>query len=168
MGMRLPRRLVPGATYHVIARINRHEFLLSAPPIKELLLQVLESAKQRFTFELSNLCIMDNHIHLMVRPTHGSSLSRIMQWILSVFALRYNRLFGLQGHVWYDRFKSIVIGSLRQFIATFHYILDNPVQAGLATTRREYRYGPLGIIRYGPKGLIDTSSALVSALLSDA
>lgn len=164
--MRQPRRLVPGATYHVIARINRREFLLAAPAIKQILIGVMARAKGRFSFELISVCIMDNHIHLMIRPGDSSSLSRIMQWILSVFALRYNRSLGIQGHVWYDRFKSVVIGGLRQFIATFNYIYENPVRAGIVTFREQYRYGPWGLIRHGPPGLIDISSALVRALLS--
>lgn len=165
--MRPRRRLVPGATYHVIARINRREFILSAPSIKELLLGVILRAKKRFSFELTTLCIMDNHVHFMIRPGNDSSLSQIMQWILSVFALRYNRLFSIKGHVWYDRFKSVVVTSLRQYIATFEYICDNPVRAGLASLRKQYRYGPWGLIRYGPTGLIDEPSPLVRALLSE-
>mgnify|MGYP006284928291 FL=1 len=166
MSMRHTRRLVPGATYHVIARTNRREFLLSAPSIKDMFLGIIARAKERFTFELVSLCVMDNHIHLMLRPTHDASLSRIMQWMLSVFALRYNRLFGLHGHVWYDRFKSVVIGSLRQFVTTFNYVLDNPARAGLVSDGREYRYGPVGIIRYGPEGIIEEPSPLVRLLLA--
>ncbi len=52
---------------------------------------------------------MGNHFHLIIRPQKNENLSRIMQWILSVFALKFNRLFTYSGHVWYDRFTSKII-----------------------------------------------------------
>ncbi len=54
-----------------------------------------------------------------------------MQWILSVFAKCYNKRFKLFGHVWYDRFKSFILHSLRNFLETFVYIMENPVKAGI-------------------------------------
>lgn len=162
--MRIPRRIVPGASYHVIARINRKEFVLASPVIKEMLIRVLGKAKERFDFELINLCIMDNHVHMMIRPGPGASLSTVMQWILSVFALRYNRYRGISGHVWYDRFKSVVVGGLRQFLATFRYIQDNPFRAGLVGIGERYRYGLPELIRCGPPGLMDVPPPLLRSL----
>ncbi|MCK4516404.1 MAG: transposase, partial [Spirochaetaceae bacterium] len=86
--MRKPRRLVDSARYHVIARANRREFILESDRIKDMFLSVITQAKRRFRFSIDTVCIMDNHIHLLLRPRNGESLSRIMQWILSVFAIR--------------------------------------------------------------------------------
>jgi hypothetical protein len=63
-----------------------------------------------------------------------------MQWILSVFAIHYNKRANIKGHVWYDRFKSIIINSLQQFISTFKYITNNPIKAGLCSSASEYKY----------------------------
>jgi len=145
--MRKPRRLVDGARYHVVARANRREFILESDRIKDMLLSVIAQARRRFKFSIDTVCIMDNHIHLLLRPNDGESLSRIMQWILSVFAIRFNRFFGLIGHVWYDRFKSVVIGGLRQFARAYSYITENPVVARLVAQAEEYRYGGAGVRR---------------------
>ena len=162
--MRTPRRIVPGATYHVIARINRKEFALASPVVKEMLIRVFRRAKERFQFELVNLCIMDNHVHMMIRPGPNSSISAIMQWILSVFAVRYNRYRGVSGHVWYDRFRSVVVDGLRQFLATFWYIQDNPSRAGLIPVGEKYRYGLPELMRHGPPGLMDVPPPLLRSL----
>jgi len=98
-GMRKPRLLISGALYHVTARANRKELVLQPSQIKVLFLEVLSKAKRRFKFTLDNFCIMGNHIHLLIRPQSECSLSRLMQWVLSVFARAYNRLHGLVGHV---------------------------------------------------------------------
>ena len=138
--MRKPRRIVENGRYHVIAKVNRAEFILQNDNIKQMLLNVITEAKAKYSFSVENFCIMDNHIHLMIRPHIGTSLSRVMQWILSVFAQRFNRIYGYKGHVWYDRFKSKVIADLRQFIATFSYIAFNPVKAGLVNAPLEYGF----------------------------
>jgi putative transposase len=139
--MRRKRNLQSGAIYHVVARANRSEFILHSEEMKELMMFILKKAKKRYSFQVKNFCIMGNHIHLLIKPTKNESLSRIMQWILSVFAIRYNKLNGFRGHVWYDRFKSKIIASFRQFIHTFQYIQDNPIRAGVVGNPLDYKYG---------------------------
>jgi len=53
--------------------------------MKDLFLEVIVRAKGKFRFRIENFCVMGNHIHLMIRPGTRESLSRIMQWVLSVF-----------------------------------------------------------------------------------
>lgn len=162
--MRHPRKLVIGAEYHVVARANRREFIFNTFQMKELFLDIVRRAKQKYTFTVRNFCIMSNHIHFLIRPGTGESLSRIMQWILSVFATAFNRCFGYSGHVWYDRFKSIVIGTLRQFVAAFEYITANPVKAGLCGDPMAYRHNGVRRIRDGDYGVVDRPDRLVQLL----
>ena len=82
-----------------------------------------------------------------IEPKENANLSKIMQWILSVFAVRYNKLFNYKGHVWYDRFKSKLINSLLQYIRTFLYIANNPVRAGLADHPLKFAYSGLTLIK---------------------
>jgi putative transposase len=85
--MRLPRELKEGARYHVTARANRKEMILDTSSMKELFLSVVKRAKRKYDFRLENFCLMGNHFHLVVQPGRGESLSTIMRWILSVFAM---------------------------------------------------------------------------------
>ncbi len=138
--MRKARIIQQGATYHIVAKTNRGEFILDSNEMKEMFLSIIESAKRKFCFKLKHFCIMGNHVHLLLEPQKGTSLSKLMQWILSVFALRFNKLFGLYGHVWYDRFKSTIIRTIRQYILTYQYISYNPVKAGLCIKAADYAY----------------------------
>ena len=155
VSMRKRRVLIDNHSYHVTARINRQEFLFETKNIKEMLMKVLEESKLKFNFQLKNFCIMGNHIHLIIKPFRGENLSKIMQWVLSVFAQRYNRYFELKGHVWYDRFKSKVIFTLRQYLNTFFYISNNPVKAGLVHQATEYEYSGITHMLKGIAGIID-------------
>ena len=72
-----------------------------------------------------------------------------------MFAKAFNKYFHLKGHVWYDRFKSIVIESFEQLIATFRYIFNNPVKAGIVENPEEYIYGSLWFIRHKQFDLVE-------------
>jgi len=138
--MRKPRALKPLARYHVIARANRREMILLSREMKDLFLTVVKRSKTRYIFYISNFCIMGNHFHFILQPGDGESLSKIMQWILSVFAIHFNKSHEYSGHVWYDRFWSRILDNIRQFIAVFDYIVQTPVKAGIATNVFAYDY----------------------------
>ena len=141
--MRRNRILQEGAEYHVTARINRGEKIFLAQEDRELFMDVLKRAKKRFNFSLKNFCIMGNHIHLLIKPEAGESLSKIMQWLLGVFAQLWNRKHGLSGHLWGDRFFSRIILGILDFLKVFLYIDYNPVAAGMVEHPEQWRYGGL-------------------------
>jgi len=141
--MRQPRKLKAGARYHVSARANRREMIMDSPGMKALFIDVVRRAKKRYSFRIENFCVMGNHYHLIIQPMHGSCLSRIMQWIMSVFAIEYNRIFGLTGHVWGERFFSRIINCLQEYIQIFQYIDENPIKAGLLAKTRLWLFGGL-------------------------
>jgi putative transposase len=150
--MRKSRKLKEGAKYHVIAKANRGEMILGSRALKFMFLDVVKRARKKYRFAIQNFCVMGNHVHFIMEPLKGESLSRIMQWILSVFAMKYNRTFNYKGHVFYDRFKSKIINSFRQFLATFIYIMENPVKAGIVKSPEEFEFNGINYIR---KGLYD-------------
>ena len=81
-----------------------------------------------------------------MHPAEKENLSRIMQWILSVFARYYNKIMKLKGHVWYDRFKSKIISGIKQMITAFNYINENPVKAELVREAKEFEYSGISFI----------------------
>jgi Transposase and inactivated derivatives len=139
--MRKNRLLRDGARYHVTARVNNREFLMKEENAKSLFLKILKKAQTKFSFRLDNFVVMENHVHLIIKPEGAEKLSRIMQWILSVFAMTYNRRFGRTGHFWGTRFFSRIINSLRQYLIISHYIDDNPVRSGLADKPVNWKFG---------------------------
>lgn len=154
-GMRKPRELQEGAVYHVTARANRKEMIFDNKGMKDLFLEVLVRAREKYRFRIDNFCVMGNHIHLMIRPGEKESLSRIMQWILSVFAMAYNRVFGYTGHVWGCRFFSRIMASFQQFVKIFEYIDRNPVEANQVEEASNWHYGGLWHDCHGVRGIVD-------------
>ena len=129
--------------------------LLDSSAMKTLFLDVVRRAKAKYDFRIENFCVMDNHFHFILRPAKGESLSAIMRWILSVFAMTYNRVHNLCGHVWGERFFSRIIESLWEYIQVFLYIDENPVKACQVGDVNDWRFGGRTHIREGCRDIID-------------
>ena len=153
--MRKPRVLQDGAKYHVSAKINREEHIFEPEGIKSLFLEIVKRAMKKYEFSLKNFVIMDNNIHFIIEPLKNESLSKIMQWILSVFAMYYNKIHKITGHVWQNRFWSKIIDNIRQLIDTFKYISENPVKAEMVKKAKEYKYCGLHYIQKGIYDIVD-------------
>ena len=144
---RQPRFTRENVKYHVTAKANRGEMSFEDAAIKELMIDIIKRAKQKYTFALDNFCLMDNHIHIMIYPGKGESLSKIMQWILGVFAAAYNRHKKQKGHVFGERFKSKIIETLQQYIRTYDYIANNPVKAKMVNHPTDYKYNGITFLK---------------------
>jgi putative transposase len=162
--MREKRNLENGAKYHVIAKINRGELIFQKDEIKKMFLLVMKRAKMKYKFGIMNFCIMNNHIHLIIEPKGNENLSRIMQWILSVFAVKYNQEHKIYGHIWYDRFKSSVIKDIKQYLKVYFYICENPIKAGIINKFEDYQFGGLYYILRGDFDLIEKGTEVTGYL----
>lgn len=80
--------------------------------------------------------LMPNHFHLFVR-TGQDPLGRVMQRVLTWYAGYYNRHNERSGHLFQNRFKSIICEEEPYFLELVRYIHLNPVRAGLARTMKD-------------------------------
>jgi len=139
--------------------------ILDPEETKSLFLEVISRAKKKYSFSLENFCIMGDHYHLIIRPLRGASLSRIMQWIMSVFAMSYNRIHHLTGHCWGERFFSRIINTIQEYVKILEYIDENPVKARLVDSAFDWAYGGLAHRRRGSKGILDPLPDYIAVLL---
>jgi REP element-mobilizing transposase RayT len=147
------RKLKPYASYHVSDKINRDEIIFTNA-IADLYLNTIERCKKKYSFQIENFTIMGNHVHFMLIPGKNSPLPKIMQWIKSVFAKAYNKLTGQSGHVWKERYFSRIIETAEQFIATFEYIVNNPLKANLVQYAKNFRQSGLYHYLHKKKNII--------------
>ena len=153
--MRHKRYLVQNAVYHVTAKINRGEMVFNEIAMSALFLEFIKRVKKKHSLAIYNFCIMGNHIHFVIRPDKGSSLSQIMQWLLGNYAKAWNKAHGVKGHLWGDRFFSCVISGDRDFLRTFGYISNNPVVAGLVDTATQWENGGVFHFIKGETSILD-------------
>lgn len=138
----MPRPLRPiadGLVYHVINRGNNRQNVFRKQSDFEAFLQALADLKARKPFELYGYCLMNNHFHLLLRPT-GATISRIVQSLLVSHTQRYHKHYRSGGHVWQGRFKSPVIQSDEHLLNVLRYIEANPLRAELITCCDDYHW----------------------------
>jgi putative transposase len=153
--MRKNRKLKKGASYHVSSKINTGRNGFELDEFKVYFMKIIKRAKKKFDFSLKNFVIMNNHYHFIIQPLGKSELSKIIQWILSVFAMNYNKIHKQDGHVFRARFWSKIIDDINQLLDTFKYIANNPVKAGIVEEPCEYRFGGLYYILKGIFEIVD-------------
>ena len=153
--MRRNRVLVNGATYYITGNINRDKMELKDNKIKEMLLTVLKQAKRLFKFRLKHFVFIDNHVHFIIKPLKVNTLSKIMQWIFGVFAIRYNKFMKIRGKVWFDRFKSQIITSINKFLEKFTSMNNNPIRYKMIKDNSNYKYSGIFYLKQKDYSLIE-------------
>jgi REP element-mobilizing transposase RayT len=107
--MRPLRALKQNVWYEIRTAINNRKPLFRQRQALTLLHRTLDEAKKRFAFEIRGLCLADDLLAFFIRPEDGLELPEIMKWIKQTFAVRYNLLTGRTGHIWGDRYWSLIL-----------------------------------------------------------
>jgi REP element-mobilizing transposase RayT len=107
--MRKPRVLAAHAWYLVSTAVNRHKPLFLERNAVSLFNRVFREAGALFPVEVRRLRVEADRVTFYIRPVNGFQLPEIMQWLKQTFAVRYNVMKRLDGHVWGDRYWSKVL-----------------------------------------------------------
>lgn len=89
---RTPRCLPQGHSFHITLRCNSRQFLIAKGLRRDVLLAVLSKAKQKVPHRLYAVCLMANHLHLLLRPDDANELPKLMHWFGWYSAMALNRL----------------------------------------------------------------------------
>jgi hypothetical protein len=107
--MRKLRILKPDVWYQIRTAINNREALFHSDRALSLFAGVLHEATHRFVFEIRGLRLKDDLLTFYIKPADGFELPWILKWIKQTFAVRYNFLAGRTGHIWGDRYWSLIL-----------------------------------------------------------
>ncbi|MCG3173791.1 MAG: hypothetical protein GMKNLPBB_01993 [Myxococcota bacterium] len=106
--------------------------------------QIVESALLHFDGERYRLhawCVMPNHVHALITPLHGNSLSSIMHSWKSFTAKEANHVLDRQGPFWLEEYHDRAIRNEEHFRRAIEYIEQNPVKAGMCERMEDWRFG---------------------------
>jgi hypothetical protein len=95
--------------YAVHTSVNNTEPLFWSKPNRDLFKQGLYEVRQIYGFELSGLRFSGPQVSFYIKPADGFQLPEIMQWVKQAFAARFNVLDGRTGHIWGDRYWSLIL-----------------------------------------------------------
>ena len=104
---------------------------------RRLFLDLLAQESIRSGWILHEYCLMGNHYHLEIE-TPECTLSSGMHRFLGRYVQRFNKRHGRRGHLFQDRFKSILVEKESYGLELSRYIALNPVRAGMVTRPEEW------------------------------
>ena len=131
---RLARIDYPGALQHVIARGIERKYIFKHKEDKEEFYARLKSILEKSSIKCYAWSIMDNHFHLLLQ-TGKTSLAEFMRRLLTSYALYYNKKYKRVGHLFQNRYKSVVCNKDAYLLQLVRYIHLNPVKAKLITIK---------------------------------
>ncbi|MDR1232237.1 MAG: transposase [Spirochaetaceae bacterium] len=105
----MSRILVHDVWYKIFTVVNRHEPIFLDRDAVELFNRTLLETGERFPCEVRHLVIQADCVSFYIKPVDGLQLPEIMQWLKQTFAVRYNVMKHLDGHLWGDRYWSKVL-----------------------------------------------------------
>lgn len=133
--------------YHIYSRSSSDISLFRSQEDKEKFLSIVKKYKNIFRFKIYSYCLMNTHYHFII-DSNGSDLSKFIKSINQSYAQYYNRKYSRHGHVFSDRFKSILIheNNNRYLLVLSSYIHNNPKDIpGFRDKVEKYKYSSLGI-----------------------
>ena len=110
---RANRFFVAGAVWHITHRCHGQQFLLKFERDRSRWKYWLFQATQRYGLCVLNYIATSNHVHLLVRDTGRTEISRSMQLISGRTAQEYNQRKSRKGAFWEDRYFATAVGTDR-------------------------------------------------------
>jgi len=131
-----------GTLHHIICRgIERREIFADDSDRDDFV-----SRMETILTETSTWCyawaLIPNHFHLLLQ-TGDVPVANVMRRLLTGYATKFNRRHGRHGHLFQNRYKSILCQEETYLLELVRYIHLNPLRAGVVSSLEElrnYRY----------------------------
>lgn len=142
---RLPREKTKESIFHVMVRSIKEVPLFREDKDKEEYMNLLRGYQKIYGFKVYAYCLMSNHGHFII-DINGADISKVMHDINFNYACTFNRKYGRYGHLFQDRFKSIIVDNEDYLIILSAYIHNNPLDMKRYRECPErYKFSSLGV-----------------------
>jgi putative transposase len=154
---RLARLVIPGIPHHVTQRGNRRQPTFFSDEDYRLYLRLLGEWSGRAGTAVWAWCLMPNHVHLILVPSHEDGLRAALAEAHRRYTRRINEREDWRGHLWQSRFASFPMDE-DHLLACARYVELNPLRAGLVARPEHWRWSSarahLGLGRDGVTDLV--------------
>jgi len=129
----MPRKAridAPGALQHIIIRGIERKPIFKDSIDYQNFIERLNSILTDTSTPCYAWAQMTNHVHLLLRTGHAP-LSTVMRRLLTGYAQQFNRRHKRHGHLFQNRYKSILCEEDQYLLELVRYIHLNPIRAGI-------------------------------------
>ncbi len=127
---RQPRLDAPGTLHHVMGRGLERRVIFRDDPDRADFVDRLAQLAEQGALTVYAWALLPNHAHLLLRSGQAG-LPRFMRRLLTGYAVTFNRRHKRVGHLFQNRYKSIVCEEDNYFTELVRYIHLNPLRAKL-------------------------------------
>ena len=120
----------PGALHHIIARGIERRTIFNDDQDRELFVERLGAIIEETGTECYAWALIPNHFHLLLR-TGNAPIATVMRRLLTGHAVSFNRKHRRSGHLFQNRYKSILCQEEAYLMELVRYIHLNPLRAKL-------------------------------------
>ena len=137
--MSTPRhRTAPGTSYFVTAKCGQSRAIFQVPENAQILTQTIFQYRDQGIYLLHEFVVMPDHFHLMLTPSHTTSLERAIGMIKGASSHRIHKERGNKMEIWQQGFHDWTIRDSNDWRSKVEYIHLNPVRAKLAATPQDW------------------------------
>jgi len=123
---RLPHWSLQGSTYFITWRLAARVADLSPHERQLVMDSLLFFHKQRY--RLLAYVVMNDHVHVVVRPLPGYEMSQLLHTWKSFTANKINQLRQRKGPLWLDERFDHLIRDDPEFVQKMEYVITNPMR----------------------------------------
>jgi putative transposase len=131
-----------GALHHIICRGIERKEIFSDDLDRDDFVSRLETVLVQTSTRCYAWALIPNHCHLLLQ-TGSVPVATVMRRLLTGYATKFNRRHGRHGHLFQNRYKSILCQEEPYLLELVRYIHLNPLRAGVVSSLEElrsYRY----------------------------
>lgn len=136
---RLSRIVIPDVPHHVTQRGNRRLPIFFSDADRAEYLMLVSSAAKAAGTRCFALCLMDNHMHLILTPSAEGGLRATLGEAHRCDTRMINFREGWRGHLFQGRFASYPMDKAH-LMAAVRYVENNPVAAKMVERAEDYRW----------------------------
>ena len=119
---------IPGLLQHVIVRGIERKKIFRDDADRTMFVNRLSALLEETSTDCFAWALIPNHFHLLVRP-NMESLGVFMRRLLTGYAVNFNHRHKRSGHLFQNRYKSIVCDAETYLLELVRYIHLNPLRA---------------------------------------
>jgi len=131
----------PGALHHIICRGIERKHIFRDDTDRDAFLTRIGTIFTKTSTRCFAWALIPNHFHLLLQ-TGTSPISTVMERVLTGYAGDFNRRYDRHGHLFQNRYKSILCQEDAYFLELVRYIHLNPLRAGIVRSLHDLRRYP--------------------------
>lgn len=141
------RKFFPGTVQHIYQRaING--FLIFYNDIDRIVFYTVATCfARKLNIKMFGMCIMMDHIHMLLFLQSRKQLTQFMIETFSLFARVLNNEYGRKGHFFDKSFGSAPKVTDKKIRSSIAYVANNPVEKGLCLKAEDYRWNFIAYIK---------------------